>query len=242
MLQLSTSSHYSSPSKDVLCLTITSSNYVLTITSSNYRQCPLPLLKLIILFILLIILNVKVCIGTCIYTTKTEDVCLLLKEHVALYRLLQHLFNHMHFITTGYKRLLQTNSSDPRQRVPLISFQTSFFVFCFCFFDFHFFLCAVVVFVVCPLYKNHYYQIFMGFQAMHDGRPLNLVCGNTILVSTRNVLLLYTFSESGPVSWADNFQSFVTQILLAKSHLISPESRYYDPQVCETNSGRVLCE
>ena len=28
-------------------------------------------------------------------------------------------YNHMHVITNGYKRLLQTNSSDPRQRVPL---------------------------------------------------------------------------------------------------------------------------
>ena len=34
--------------------------------------------------------------------------------------LLKHLSNHMHFIRNGYKRFLQTNSSDPRQRVPLM--------------------------------------------------------------------------------------------------------------------------
>ena len=34
--------------------------------------------------------------------------------------LLQHLPTHMHFITTGYKRFSKTNSTDPRQRVPLI--------------------------------------------------------------------------------------------------------------------------
>ena len=34
--------------------------------------------------------------------------------------LLKHLSNHMHFITNGYKRFLQTNSTDPRQSVPLI--------------------------------------------------------------------------------------------------------------------------
>ena len=33
--------------------------------------------------------------------------------------LLKHLSNHMHFIKKGYKRFLYTNSSDPRQRVPL---------------------------------------------------------------------------------------------------------------------------
>ena len=35
--------------------------------------------------------------------------------------LLKHLSNHMHFITNGFKRFLYTNSSDPRQRVPLIN-------------------------------------------------------------------------------------------------------------------------
>ena len=33
--------------------------------------------------------------------------------------LLKHLSNHMHFITNGYKRFSKTNSTDPRQRVPL---------------------------------------------------------------------------------------------------------------------------
>ena len=37
--------------------------------------------------------------------------------------LFKHLSN-MHFITNGYKRFLETNSTDPRQRVPLnYSFQ-----------------------------------------------------------------------------------------------------------------------
>ena len=31
--------------------------------------------------------------------------------------LLQHLPNHMHFITPGYKRFSKTNLTDPRQRV-----------------------------------------------------------------------------------------------------------------------------
>ena len=34
--------------------------------------------------------------------------------------LLYHISTHMHFITNGYKRFLSTNSSDPKQRVPLI--------------------------------------------------------------------------------------------------------------------------
>ena len=33
--------------------------------------------------------------------------------------LLKHLSTHMYFITKGYKRFAYTNSSDPRQRVPL---------------------------------------------------------------------------------------------------------------------------
>ena len=33
---------------------------------------------------------------------------------------LQYLSTHMHFITNGYKRFSKTNSTDPRQRVPLI--------------------------------------------------------------------------------------------------------------------------
>ena len=33
--------------------------------------------------------------------------------------LVQHLSNHMHLITNGYKRFSKTNSTDPRQRVPL---------------------------------------------------------------------------------------------------------------------------
>ena len=33
--------------------------------------------------------------------------------------LLNHLSNHMHFITNGYKHFSKTNSTDPRQRVPL---------------------------------------------------------------------------------------------------------------------------
>ena len=38
------------------------------------------------------------------------DHCILLSKHLS---------NHMHFITNGYKRFLKTNSTDPRQRVPL---------------------------------------------------------------------------------------------------------------------------
>ena len=34
--------------------------------------------------------------------------------------LLKHLSNRVHFITNGYKRFSRTNSTDPRQRVPLI--------------------------------------------------------------------------------------------------------------------------
>ena len=33
--------------------------------------------------------------------------------------LFNHLFYHVHFITNGYKRFSKTNSTDPRQRVPL---------------------------------------------------------------------------------------------------------------------------
>ena len=33
--------------------------------------------------------------------------------------LVKYLSNHMHFITNGYKHFSKTNSSDPRQRVPL---------------------------------------------------------------------------------------------------------------------------
>ena len=35
--------------------------------------------------------------------------------------LLKYLSNHMRFITNGYKRFSKTNSTDPRQRVPLKS-------------------------------------------------------------------------------------------------------------------------
>ena len=38
----------------------------------------------------------------------------------SLYSTLQHLFTHVHFITNGYTRFSKTNSTDPRQRVPLI--------------------------------------------------------------------------------------------------------------------------
>ena len=38
--------------------------------------------------------------------------------------LLQHLFNHVHFVTNGYKRFSKTNSTDPRQRVPLKGLDT----------------------------------------------------------------------------------------------------------------------
>ena len=31
----------------------------------------------------------------------------------------KHLSNHMHFITNGYKRISKTNSTNPKQRVPL---------------------------------------------------------------------------------------------------------------------------
>ena len=34
-------------------------------------------------------------------------------------QLLKYLSNHNHFITTGFKHFSQTNSADPRQRVPL---------------------------------------------------------------------------------------------------------------------------
>ena len=33
--------------------------------------------------------------------------------------LLKHLSNHMHFVTNGQKHFSKTNSTDPRQRVPL---------------------------------------------------------------------------------------------------------------------------
>ena len=42
-----------------------------------------------------------------------SDTCV---DHYIL--LLKHLANYMHFITNGYKRFLETNSSDPRQCVP----------------------------------------------------------------------------------------------------------------------------
>ena len=35
--------------------------------------------------------------------------------------LLQHLSNNMHFITNGHKRFSKTNSTNPRQRVPLMT-------------------------------------------------------------------------------------------------------------------------
>ena len=38
------------------------------------------------------------------------DICILL---------LNNLSNHMQFIANGYKRFFKTNSTDPRQRVPL---------------------------------------------------------------------------------------------------------------------------
>ena len=38
------------------------------------------------------------------------DHCILLSKHLS---------HHVHFMTNGYKRFLETNSSDPRQRVPL---------------------------------------------------------------------------------------------------------------------------
>ena len=44
----------------------------------------------------------------------SSDTCM---DHYIL--LLKHLSNHMHFITNGYKRFSKTNSTDPRQRVPL---------------------------------------------------------------------------------------------------------------------------
>ena len=37
----------------------------------------------------------------------------------SLYSIVKHLSNYMHFITNGYQRFLKTNSTDPRQRVPL---------------------------------------------------------------------------------------------------------------------------
>ena len=39
----------------------------------------------------------------------------------SLILLLQHLSTHMHFVTNAYKRFSKTNSTDPRQRVPLNS-------------------------------------------------------------------------------------------------------------------------
>ena len=36
--------------------------------------------------------------------------------------LVKHLSNHMHFIKNGFKRFSKTNSTDPRQRVPLNTF------------------------------------------------------------------------------------------------------------------------
>ena len=44
-------------------------------------------------------------------------------DHYTL--LLKYLSNHMHFITNGYKYFLKTNSTDPRQRVPLTIYHTS---------------------------------------------------------------------------------------------------------------------
>ena len=36
--------------------------------------------------------------------------------------LFKYLSTHMHSITNGYKRFLRANSTDPRQRVPLMVF------------------------------------------------------------------------------------------------------------------------
>ena len=44
----------------------------------------------------------------------SSDTCM---DHYIL--LLKYLSNHMHFIANGYKRFSETNSTDPRQRVPL---------------------------------------------------------------------------------------------------------------------------
>ena len=57
----------------------------------------------------------------CFFATLKENreiprhVCV---DHYIL--LLNYLSNHMHFKTNGFKRFLKTNSTDPRQRVPLI--------------------------------------------------------------------------------------------------------------------------
>ena len=44
----------------------------------------------------------------------SSDTCV---DHYIL--LLKYLYNHMDSITNGYKRFSSTNSTDPRQRVPL---------------------------------------------------------------------------------------------------------------------------
>ena len=49
-------------------------------------------------------------------TVQFQAVCV---DHCIL--LLQHLSNHMHFLTNGYRCFSKTNSTDPRQRVPLIT-------------------------------------------------------------------------------------------------------------------------
>ena len=41
---------------------------------------------------------------------------------IHVFYFLKYLSYHMHFITNGYKHFLKTNSSDPRQRVPLTEF------------------------------------------------------------------------------------------------------------------------
>ena len=44
-----------------------------------------------------------------------SDTCV---DHYIL--LLKYLSNHMHFVINVYKRFSKTNSTDPRQRVPLM--------------------------------------------------------------------------------------------------------------------------
>ena len=56
----------------------------------------------------------------CLFTTSKENRAILRQfcvDHCFL--LLNCLSNHIHFVTNGFKRFSKTNSTDPRQRVPL---------------------------------------------------------------------------------------------------------------------------
>ena len=63
-------------------------------------------------------INGRPCLSTRLEENRaiSRHVCV---DHCNL--LLQHLSIHMHFVTNGYKRFSKTKSTNPRQRVPLIS-------------------------------------------------------------------------------------------------------------------------